>query len=182
MEDAVSGEWYVSNTRFGRFVHAKLGVSGENSGKLVTLIRNRAKQEAVISGADYIITDGSPGIGCPVIASVTGADYVLMVAEPTVSGIHDLDRLIKLIGHFGIKGGIVVNRADINRDKTAELEKLALAKKLDFLGKIPVDKNFVLSQIKGLSIMEYADNSTSRIDAARIIEEIWKKITDVLNR
>ena len=101
-KDAINGQWFISNTRFGPMVHARLGIAQENSGKLVSLIRKQSKQIAAEQNRDLIIVDGSPGIGCPVIASITGADLVLVVTEPSISGQHDLDRVIELTEHFKI--------------------------------------------------------------------------------
>lgn len=114
IDDAVNGEWFVSETRFGPMSHAKLGIAEENSGRLVTLVRNKEAQLAQEIGINEAIIDGSPGTGCPVIASLTGSTYALVVTEPTVSGIHDLDRILKVTRHFGIPSGIVVNKYDLN--------------------------------------------------------------------
>ena len=103
------GEWYISDTRFGPLVHARLGIAEENSGKLVSLVRKEVRQQAEISDRDLIITDGPPGIGCPVIAAIGGATALVIVVEPTVSGLHDMDRVIDLAAHFQVPGMIVVN-------------------------------------------------------------------------
>ena len=115
---AVNGEWYVSNTRYGPMVHARLGIAEENSGKLVTLVRKKAKETAQALGLNLMITDGSPGVGCPVMASLTGADGVLLVTEPTPSGFHDLDRVVDLLQRFQLPAMVCINKADLNLELT----------------------------------------------------------------
>ena len=119
---AVNGEWFISETRFGPMVHAKLGVAEENSGKLVSTVRSTAKQIAEERGLDFVLIDGSPGIGCPVIASITGADLVLVVTEPTLSGLHDLKRVTDLTRHFGIPAMVCINKWDLNAEMSGEIE------------------------------------------------------------
>jgi MinD superfamily P-loop ATPase len=171
MEDMPGGKWFESGTRFGPMIHAKLGVSGENSGRLVTIIRKKSREIAEGIGADYLITDGPPGIGCPVIASLTGADYAVIVTEPTVSGIHDLERIAKLSWHFGIKTGIIVNRSDINPGKVVEAEKFAAANDILMLGAIPWDRAITGAQFAGQTITEFSTGGT-----AGAIKQIWEKI------
>ena len=125
LEKKVSGRWFVSRTRHGSMVHARLGIAEENSGKLVSRIRVMARELAEEEGLGTVIIDGPPGIGCPVIASVTGCSYALMVTEPTMSGLHDLKRLAGLTEHFGIPSGVCVNKFDINRDMTSRIETWA---------------------------------------------------------
>ena len=115
MEPVVNGAWMVSETRFGPLVHARLGVAEDNSGKLVTLVRNEARRVAEERGLSLVIVDGSPGIGCPVIASLAGADLVLAVTEPSVSGRHDLERVLQVVRQFRLPFAVCVNKADLNR-------------------------------------------------------------------
>jgi len=171
MQAAVSGEWYVSDIRMGKFIHARLKPPGENSGKLVTVIRKQARLEAEKSRADFIISDGSPGIGCPVIASVTGADYVLIVTEPTVSGLHDLRRIAELVSHFSLKSGIIINKFNINPEKCREVRAFADSGSIEVLGEIPFDYNFIKAQIAGKALVEYSHGET-----AKAIKEIVEKI------
>ena len=124
-KEAINGQWFVSETRFGPMVHAKLGIAEENSGKLVTLLRKEARRIAEENGRTLVIVDGSPGIGCPVIASISGADRVLVVTEPTLSGQHDLERVIDLAEHFGIPALVCINKWDINPDIAARIETIA---------------------------------------------------------
>ena len=117
------GEWYLSDTRFGPMVHARLGIAEENSGKLVSLVRKEARQLAEQRDADLIITDGPPGIGCPVIASIGGATALVIVVEPTVSGIHDMERVVDLAAHFKVPGMVCVNKFDLNLEMTEAIEQ-----------------------------------------------------------
>lgn len=172
MKDVISGEWYYSKTRMGYFAHARLGISGENSGKLVSLVRTKAKQESEKNNNDYILIDGPPGIGCPVIASMTGTDYVLIVTEPTMSGLHDYQRILELISHFKINSGIVINKCDINSEKVLQIRKFAEDNNVEVLAEIPCDKEMYYAQIAGKALTEYSEGNTSKI-----IRGIWDKIS-----
>ncbi len=161
-EPAINGQWYISDTRFGPMSHAKLGIAEENSGKLVTLVRNNKEKLAKEAGFINAIIDGSPGTGCPVIASVTGADYALVVTEPTVSGIHDLKRVLDVIAFFRVRCGVVVNKFDLNPEKTKEIEAIAQEMKAEFLGTLPYDRRITEAQVKGVSVVEYTDAEISQ--------------------
>ncbi len=174
-ENKINGEWYLSKTRFGPMVHAKLGIAEENSGKLVTTVKKEAKDIAEKNGCSYIIVDGSPGIGCPVIASLTGANLVVIVTEPTLSGEHDLKRVIDLTRHFKIPAAICVNKADINREITERIKELANSDDLKFLGEIRYDKIVTKAQIKRTPIVEYKDAKITHD-----IKTIWKNIISIL--
>jgi MinD superfamily P-loop ATPase len=177
-EDAIDfpvktcGEWFISNTRFGLMVHARLGIAEENSGKLVTLVRQEAQKQAEKNKLDLLITDGPPGVGCPVIASVGGASAVLIVAEPTVSGIHDMERVAQLAAHFKVPGMVCVNKFDLNSDQTEAIEKLARKNNITVVGRIPFDPVFTESMVQGKTVIEY--QTTSKV--CQIVEEIWSKI------
>jgi MinD superfamily P-loop ATPase len=171
MKDHVSGKWFVSETAHGPMVRARLGIAEGNSGKLVTMLRNRAKALAKESGLDLVIIDGSPGTGCPVIAGITGASLALVVTEPTVSGLHDLKRVHELTSHFRIRTLVCVNRADINPDKTREINDYCVDKRLRLLAEIPYDEDIVRAQMAGISVVEY-----SRGPAAMAIEGLWEKL------
>lgn len=170
-EPAVNGEWYVSDTRFGPMSHAMLGAAEENSGRLVTLVRRKKDETAGRMGIRNAIIDGSPGTGCPVIASVTGADYALAVTEPTVSGIHDLIRVLDVIRFFQVPSGVIVNKADLNPEKTEEIRNIARENGSDFLGTIPYDRRFTEAQVRELSFIEYADG-----EIAQQLRSIWEKV------
>ncbi len=166
------GEWYISKTRFGSMVHARLGIAEENSGRLVTLVRQEAKKLAEKEKLDLIITDGPPGIGCPVIASVGGASALLIVTEPTVSGLHDLKRVAELASHFKIPAMILINKYDLNIEKTSEIKKYSKKRNISVVGKIPFDPVFTKAMIEGKTVCEYDPES----EPAKIVGKIWEKI------
>ncbi len=166
------GEWYLSETRFGPMVHARLGIAEENSGKLVALVRQEAKKLAEEKNLDLIITDGPPGVGCPVIASIGGATALLIVTEPTVSGLHDMERAIELAEHFKVPSMVCVNKFDLNPEQTGAIENLCKNKNMTFLGKIPFDPVFTKSMVQGKTVFEY-DNAS---DVNPVIKKLWSKI------
>ena len=167
----VNGEWFISDTRCGPMVHAKLGVAEENSGKLVSLVRAEAKKIAEERKLDLLLIDGSPGIGCPVIASIAGADMVLAVTEPTLSALHDLQRVADLTKHFDIETLVCINKWDLNEDIASEVEKRAAQRGLKVAGKVRYDRAVTEAQIKGLSVVEYASDGI-----ASEIRELWDNV------
>lgn len=171
IEDSINGEWYISETRFGPMSHAKLGIAEENSGRLVTLVRNKQNRLAQEAKRDEAIIDGSPGTGCPVIASLSGSNYALIVTEPTVSGIHDLGRILDVTGHFRIPSGIVVNKYDLNREMTDKIRSLSKEYNAEFIGTIPYDKKITEAQMEGLSVIEFTRSSVTEA-----IEDIWERV------
>jgi MinD superfamily P-loop ATPase len=170
-EPAINGKWFISDTRFGPMVHAKLGIAEENSGKLVTLIRKEAKRITEEQKKDLLVIDGSPGIGCPVIASITGADVVLIVTEPTLSGKHDLERVTQLTANFGIKTLVCINKADINPEMTEQISEDAIRHGLKVIGKIPYDDGFTKAQIMKATLIEYTGG-----DIAEQIKAMWREV------
>jgi MinD superfamily P-loop ATPase len=177
MKDAVSGRWFVSETRVGPMVHARLQPGGENSGKLVTLIRNEARSIAESANARLILTDGPPGIGCPVIASMAGASRVVIVTEPTVSGLHDLERVAKLASHFEVPANTIINKYDINPDKAAEIERLASRHGIPVLGRIPYDPIITAAQLAGKSVVEYSNGGVSSA-----LRKVWDSLSQMTNK
>jgi MinD superfamily P-loop ATPase len=173
--DTVNGQWFISDTRFGPMVHAKLGIAEENSGKLVAAIRRKAREIAEERKLDLVIVDGSPGIGCPVIASITGADLVLIVTEPTLSGRHDLGRVADLAANFGIRTLLCINKADINPEMTAQISEEARKRGITVVGEIPYDDAFTKAQIMKATVPEYTGGEiTERIKA------LWRQVTYAL--
>jgi len=170
------GEWFISETRFGPLVHARLYIAEENSGKLVTMVRQEAKKLAEEKGAELIITDGPPGIGCPVIASIGGASLVLIVTEPTVSGQHDMERVYQLAAHFNVPALVCVNKADLNPDAARIIENYSIEKGLRFVGNIPFDENFTKAMVEEKTIIEFDPNSHS----VGSIKEIWDRVLEEL--
>ena len=154
--ERVSGEWYVSDTRCGPMVHARLNPGGENSGKLVAQVRESAREIAKSNALDLIIVDGPPGIGCPVIASLTGATQVLVVTEPTLSGLHDMARVLDLTRHFRIPALVCVNKWDINPEQTERIEERALELGARVAGRIRYDRAMTDAQLNGRSAIEHS--------------------------
>ncbi|MFO7607886.1 MAG: NifB/NifX family molybdenum-iron cluster-binding protein [Candidatus Krumholzibacteriia bacterium] len=152
--ESVCGEWMVSRARTGPMVHARLGVAAENSGKLVSLVRQEARRLAEAEGRSTVIVDGPPGVGCPVIASLTGAAQVLVVTEPTVAGEHDLVRVLALADHFGIAAAVCVNKWDINPELTRRIEAAAAAAGAQVVGRIRHDPGVTAAQLRKLTVVE----------------------------
>jgi MinD superfamily P-loop ATPase len=152
--ESLSGEWMVSDTRCGPMVHARLGIAAENSGKLVSTVRSEARRIAEWEKRSLIIVDGPPGIGCPVIASLTGATVVLVVTEPTVSGEHDLERVLSLARHFDIPAAVCVNKWDLNPEMTERIEDKARRVDARVVGRIRYDRAFTLAQMQVLAVVE----------------------------
>lgn len=171
MVDNVAGEWYISETTYGPMVHARLGIASENSGKLVTKVRHQAQSIAKRNGADYVIIDGPPGIGCPVIASLSGVDLALIVTEPTLSGIHDMERVIGVAQHFGVTTACAINKYDINSENTENIEQWCLWNHVAVLGKIPFDLSVTESIAVGVPVVSYTDNAVTKA-----IKEIWERV------
>lgn len=173
MTEQTVGKWIVADTDCGGFVYARLNPGGENSGKLVTMVRNQARILAEKQKVKFILIDGPPGIGCPVISTLSGSDYALVVTEPTLSGISDLERILKLIEHFGIPRGLVINRYDINLENTKKIEKFALEKDIEILGKIP-HSFCILNEISRQNIpLEFC------ADLKKEIKAVYKKLIKI---
>ena len=156
MKENMAGHWFISNTRYGSLVHARLGIAQENSGKLVALVRQQARQMADKNGADYIISDGPPGIGCPVISSLSGANLALLVTEPTLSDIHDLERVLGVCQHFGVPALVCINKYDINEDNTHQIERYCLSQGVEVAARIPFDNTVTKAMVAGLPVVEYS--------------------------
>lgn len=160
MRENTTGEYYESATRFGPLVHAELGVGEENSGKLVFTVRTRASEIAKERGCELVLIDGSPGIGCPVIASLTGTDCALVVVEPTVSGIHDAERVVKVARHFKVPAAVIINKCDINPAMGERIRRWCAKEMIPCIAEIPFDEEVVHAVSAGVTIMEY---ETTRI-------------------
>ena len=166
------GEWYLSETRFGPMAHARLGIAEENSGKLVSLIRQEGKKLAEEKHLDLLLTDGPPGIGCPVIASLGGATAVLIVTEPTVSGRHDMERVAELAAFFKIPAMLCVNKFDLNQDAGEAIEAFAKEKNISVIGRVPFDPSFTKAMVQGKTIVEF----DGRSEGCRAVKNIWKNL------
>lgn len=170
------GQWFISNTRSGPMVHARLGIAAENSGKLVSLVRQQARQLAQDQGLSLILTDGPPGVGCPVIASIGGADALLVVTEPTVSGIHDMERVISLARHFKAPALICINKHDIYPEAARQIHAWAQQEQLPVVGEIPFDPAFTHAMVQGQTLIEYAPTSKTAIAVGRVWEKILERV------
>lgn len=173
--ECVAGEWYVSDTRHGPMVHARLGIAAENSGKLVSVVREQARRIAEERDCHMILTDGPPGIGCPVIATLTGASLVLIITEPTLSGQHDLQRVAELARHFRIPALVCVNKWDLNPAICEAIENLAAALSVKPVGRIRYDRAVTAAQVAGKNVLEYGENGV-----AQDIRKLWKNVEKFL--
>jgi MinD superfamily P-loop ATPase len=171
MQENLAGRWFISETRYGPLVHARLGIAQENSGKLVALVRRQAKEIAEKNGLDYIISDGPPGIGCPVISSLSGVSLALIVTEPTLSGIHDMERVLGVCQHFGVPAMVCINKYDINDDNTTAIKDYCRENGVEVAAMIPFDNSVTEAMVRGLSVVDYADNRV-----AGEIRNLWQQI------
>jgi MinD superfamily P-loop ATPase len=172
LEERLSGYAYISKTRYGPMTHARLNAGEENSGKLVTLVRHNARQIAEKENRELILVDGPPGIGCPVIASISGVNVGLVVAEPTMSGIHDLERALQLLRHFNITSLVCVNMHDINEENTERIIRFCEKNGIEIAGKIPYDPVVTEAMVAGKTVVEYAPKNR----VSHEIEGIWERI------
>jgi MinD superfamily P-loop ATPase len=163
------GQWFTSRTPVGPLAHAALDVAAENSGKLVTLVREKARHLAERLNLELILIDGPPGIGCPLTASLTGADLVLLVAEPSISGLHDLKRTVKLVSYFGLPALVVINKHDLSARSTTMVESYCHKQELPVIGKIPFEPLVNEAQAAGRSLVEFAP----LCEASRVLTAIW---------
>ena len=170
--ERVCGDWFVSDTRCGPLVHARLHPAAENSGKLVATVRQEARRLAESKGFGLVLVDGPPGIGCPVISSVTGASAVLAVSEPTVSGEHDLSRVLELCRHFGIPAAVCVNKWDLNPQMTEQIEAKAAVGGAGVLGRIPYDRAVTAAQLEARAVVETGG------PAAAAIRAVWERFKE----
>lgn len=171
MKERMAGHWFISDTRHGPLVHAQLGIAAENSGKLVTVVRNQARIIAKKENLAHIIIDGPPGIGCPVISSLSGVNLALLVTEPTLSGMHDLERVIGLCQHFGVPAMVCINKYDVNEDNSRRIAEQCSAQGIQVAAQIPFDTSVTKALVKGLSVVEYSqDGVTGKIRA------LWESV------
>jgi MinD superfamily P-loop ATPase len=173
--ERTNGEWFVSRTRHGPLVHARLTPGGENSGKLVTLVRERAREIARESGRDLLIVDGPPGIGCPVIAALADATVALVVTEPTQAALHDLRRVVELARYFDIPAWVCINKHDLAAEMQRHIEAYCELHDLPIVGKIPYDPQITAAQIARTSVVEL-DSPPSAIG----LRAMWARVKDML--
>lgn len=177
LTERISGYIYISKIKYGFMVHALLNPGESNSGKLVTVVRQNSKQLAEKEGNNLIIIDGPPGIGCPVIASVVGADAGLVVTEPTMSGIHDLERALMLLKHFNVKPFVCVNMYDINEDNADKISRFCEENGVEVVGKIPFNPVVTEAMVNGKAIVEYSPEC----DVAKEVAAIWNRLCTELS-
>ena len=172
MRESMAGHWFISTTKYGYLSHARLGIAQENFGKLVALVRQNAKVIAEKESLEYIITDGPPGIGCPVISSLSGADLALLVTEPTLSGMHDLKRVIGVCRHFDVPALACINKYDLNEDNTYRIESYCYNEGIEVAAKIPFDNVVTEAIVAGLPVVEYSSNKVTQP-----IKQLWQIIS-----
>jgi len=175
MKENMSGYWFISDTRYGPLVHARLGIAQENSGKLVAVVRQQAKQIAEEGNLDYIISDGPPGIGCPVVSSLSGASLALLVTEPTLSGMHDLERVLGVCQHFSVPAMVCINKCDLNEENTRQIESDCLSQGVEIAGRVPFDNVVTESIVQGIPVVEYSDGRVTQE-----IERMWRSLSAIL--
>ena len=171
LKERVSGYAFISKTKYGTMAHAELNIAEEASGKLVTVVRNNAQQVAEKESCELILIDGAPGIGCPVIASLTGVDLALIVTEPTMSGLHDLERILDVTRHFGIGSVVCINKYDINEENSKRIAEFCRQRGVEVVGKIPYDSVVTEAMVAGKPVVEFSEGKVS--DA---IKDVWKCI------
>lgn len=176
MNEMNVGDWFISKTKVGNtMVHAKLGIGAENSGKLVAKVKNEAKRIAKEQNKDYVIVDGSPGIGCPVVSSLSGANYVVLVTEPSISGFHDLKRVCEVVEKFNLKAGCVINKFDINQEISNQIIDFMHEKLIDHIVNMPYSDQFTKAMTVGKTIVEY-----DKGELKDKLIEAWNKVKEVL--
>ncbi len=171
LTERVSGYAFISKTKYGTMAHAQLNSAEEASGKLVTVVRNNAQRVAEEEGSDLILIDGSPGIGCPVIASLTGVDLALVITEPTMSGLHDLERILDVTKHFGIASVVCINKYDINKANSRRIAEFCQERGVTIVRNIPYDPVVTEAMVAAMPVVEFSDG-----DVSDAIKEIWASI------
>jgi len=175
MEEQTAGRWFRSDTRFGPLFHAHLFAAQENSGKLVTLVKQQARLRALDEGRKLLIVDGPPGIGCPVIAASAGADLALLVVEPTVSGVHDLERILATTNHFGVPALVCINKADINPSRADEISAFCVARGIALVGQVPYNTVVTEAMVQGLPVTAFSDGPVSQA-----LRRVWTRTREAL--
>jgi MinD superfamily P-loop ATPase len=172
MREQIAGKFYFSESRYGPLYHANLFPGQENSGKLVTLVKQRARLQALDENRELVIVDGPPGIGCPVISAVSGASLALIVAEPTVAGVHDMRRVLQTVKHFGVRAVVCINKADIYSAGADEIESFCRESGIETVGRIPFDLTVATAMVAGEAVTAFRPEAASSVAIAKI----WEKI------
>ena len=176
MEEQQAGLWFRSDTRFGPLFHAHLFAGQENSGKLVTLVKQQARLRGLDTGASLVVVDGPPGIGCPVISASAGMDLALHVVEPTVSGVHDLERIMGTTDHFGVPSLVLINKADLNPARAEEIVAFCAGRGVEVVGRIPYDDIVTEAMVQGRPVTAYVDGPVTEA-----LQGIWERVKDHLD-
>jgi MinD superfamily P-loop ATPase len=166
-----AGRWYRSSTRFGPLFHAHLFAGQENSGKLVTLVKQQARLRALDTAAALLLVDGPPGIGCPVISASAGADLALHVVEPTVSGIHDLERIMATTDHFGVPSLVAINKADLNLARSDQIAAFCAEQGVELVGRVPYDTVVTEAMVQGQPVTAYTNGPV-----AQAFQDVWDRV------
>ncbi len=177
LEKQIAGEWYRSQTRFGVLFHANLRAGQENSGRLVALVKEQAKKAAQNSPGTLLLIDGPPGMGCPVISAVSGVDFALIVTEPSLAGIHDLERVLETTEHFGVPAGVCINKVDISPAGARKIRTISRERDLPVLGEIPFDVTVTEAMVEGRPVTEFSPQS----EVSRSVNKLWHRIQQILN-
>lgn len=178
MRDQNVGDWYISTTKVDNtMVHAKLGIGAENSGKLVAKVKNEAKAIAEKQHKEFAVIDGSPGVGCPVVSSLSGADFTVIVTEPSVSGFHDLKRVYELVKKFKINAGCIINKYDINQEITDKIVDFLREEKIEHIASLPYDENFTRAMTLGKTIVEFDEGELKE----KMVNS-WTKVKQLVNQ
>ncbi|MGD2142893.1 MAG: ATP-binding protein [Anaerolineae bacterium] len=171
MEEQIAGRWFRSDSRFGPLFHAHLFAGHENSGKLVTLVKQQGRLLASDTGARLLLVDGPPGIGCPVISASAGADLALLVVEPTVSGVHDLERILGTTEHFGVPALVVINKADLSSSRSDQVAQFCAQRAIEVLGRIPYNTVVTEAMVDGRPVTAYTDGAVSQA-----LHHVWRRV------
>jgi MinD superfamily P-loop ATPase len=175
----IAGKWFHSQSRYGPLHHAELHPAQENSGKLVTLVKQRARLQAMDENHDLVLVDGPPGTGCPVISAASGADLALIVAEPTIAGVHDMQRVLETTGHFGVRSLVCVNKADIYPPGTQQIRAYCQEQEIDFVGAIPFDPSITAAMVQGQPVTAYCPGAPASLALRQIWEEVLAALQGV---
>ncbi len=181
MQPQVAGSWFHSESRFGALFHAQLFPGQENSGKLVTMVKQQARLFAMDHKLDLVLVDGPPGIGCPVISASSGADFALIIAEPTVSGVHDMQRVLQTTQHFRLPSMVVINKADIYPDGTNQIRRYCHENALELLGEIPFDESITQAMVMGEPVTSWRADAPASLAIQQIWTALQKQILDQEN-
>jgi MinD superfamily P-loop ATPase len=176
MQSISCGEWHRADTRFGPLVYARLIPGAESSGRLVTMVRQKAEDVALQQQLPLILIDGAPGIGCVATAAITGTDLCLVVTEPSLSGIHDMERVGDLIAHFGVPMAVIINKADINQENSARIRSYCEQRGIELLAELPYDESVTEAMAEGVPLIEHQDGPV-----VAGIRQAWSRLEQLLN-